>query len=89
MPKHNSKSRSKFKPKPKWMSKPKLMSKLSSKQRSGLIHLIRKSLKGWEHATESQSDRVTDTQGYSVYEWVKLFLCLILINSHTRFARRG
>ena len=24
-------------------------------------------------ATESQSDRVTDTQGYSVYGWVKLF----------------
>ena len=47
----------------------------------------RDSMKG-NKVTESQSHRVTDTQGYSVYGWVK-FLCLISINSPTGFARRG
>ena len=35
---------------------------------------------------ESQSDRVTDTQGMRV---VEIFLCLISINFPTRFAHRG
>ena len=35
-----------------------------------------------------QGHRVTDTQWYSVYGWVK-FLGLISINFPTRFARRG
>ena len=39
-------------------------------------------------ATEWQSHRVTDTQGYSVYGWLNFF-CLISINSPTCFARRG
>ena len=39
--------------------------------------------------TEWQSYKVTDTQGYSVYGWVKFFLYLILIKSPTRFPRRG
>ena len=40
--------------------------------------------------TESQNYRVTDTQGYSLLSiWVgEHFLCLISINSPTRFARR-
>ena len=40
-------------------------------------------------ATEWQSHRVTDTQGYSVKGLGEIFLGLISINSPTRFARRG
>ena len=40
-------------------------------------------------ASESQSDRVTDTQEYSIYGGGEIFLCLISINSPTHFAGRG
>ena len=39
-------------------------------------------------ATESQSHRVTDTQGYPVYGWVK-FCVPGFAKLPTRFARRG
>ena len=38
--------------------------------------------------TELQKYRVTDTQGYSVYEWVKFFVP-DFNKLPTRFARRG
>ena len=38
---------------------------------------------------EWQSYRVTDTQGYSIYGWVKFFCVWFQKNSPSRFARRG